>query len=103
MTTAATLHTGPLTAATLALLHETGNEWLQGEPPDAMHNPALATLAWLYIHTAPRREVETSAQLSAAVFFIDVLEFGDGVSVAQLMAAEDEIRALLSTLSHTAQ
>ncbi|GEM_PF-6750142 len=47
----------PFSAATMAMMRQTRNEWLKRVPLDEMENADFATLAWLYIQGAPENEV----------------------------------------------
>jgi hypothetical protein len=47
----------PFTGATLALMQQTRNEWLRRVTPAEMENHYFATLAWLFIQSAPEKLV----------------------------------------------
>lgn len=47
----------PFTGATLALMQQTGNEWLHRRPVTEMRNHYMATLEWLFMQAAPEKHV----------------------------------------------
>jgi hypothetical protein len=77
----------PVSAATLAILQETKNEWLQRRPTSEMQSPFFATLAWMFVQIAPQAQVvRASADLER--FRNAVLDWGAAnVSADQVAAA----------------
>jgi hypothetical protein len=89
---------GPITGATLALLELTKNEWLKPDPLGHRQTCYMASLAWLYVHSNPIKEVESAARTERE-FLVSVLEFGARVSVEQLLAADAAIQGTLAALA----
>jgi hypothetical protein len=77
----------PFSAASLAILQETKNEWLLRVPMPEMQSPFFATLAWLFVQIAPEKQVvRESADLTR--FRAAVLDWGaEHVSAEQVAGA----------------
>lgn len=87
----------PFTGATLALMQQTGNEWLRRIAPAEMENSYWATLSWLFIQSAPENLVRRVVWEKEA-FRNAVLEWGNQQKengepriTAEILAAADMI------------
>ena len=86
-------------AATMAMMQQTRNEWLRRVPIEQMENPSFATLAWLYIQGAPEGEVRRTIW-NEQLFRESVLKWGDAnITAEDLAKAEVQIGASLGLIA----
>lgn len=100
----------PFSAGSMALLQQVKNEWLLRIPPTEMENHYFATMSWLFIHTAPEREVRSICFGPRDAFLNRVLDWADkigadgkGQLTAMQLAACDAIITDLLGLVQKAQ
>jgi hypothetical protein len=92
--TVAGLKLRPFTAGSLILLRKTKNGLLDGSQEDVEFDVA----AFLYAHTAEPKTVRESAR-TADAWRDAVLTFADGISVADFVAAAQQIKGILQRAS----